>query len=262
MHGIETTRAAIPLAASSSRAPSATSTSEPVATIAASSPGATTVAPRLTSSTAGSRTGRPWRDSTITVGPGWAMRCGPGLGALVGIGRADHADPGHGAQAGQVLDRLVGRPVLAEADRIVGEHEHDRQLHQRGEADRLQHVVPEREEGRAERPKAAVRGHAVADRAHGVLADPEVDVAPGPVAAVDVARAADHGMGRGDHVRRAADQLRHLGAERIERLARRDAGRDARAGLEGGQGVPPPLAAAAPRSCARTRPPAPDASAR
>jgi hypothetical protein len=40
----------------------------------------------------------------------------------------------HGAQRGQVLHRLVGRPVLAEADGIVGEDVDHPLAHQRGEA--------------------------------------------------------------------------------------------------------------------------------
>ena len=39
----------------------------------------------------------------------------PGLGGLVGVGGPDHAQPGDGAQRGDVLDRLVGGPVLADA---------------------------------------------------------------------------------------------------------------------------------------------------
>ena len=76
--------------------------------------------------------------------------------------------------AAQVLDRLVGRAVLAEADRVVRPHVGDRQLHQRGQPDRRPHVVAEDQEGAAVRPGAAVQRDAVEDRAHGVLADAEV----------------------------------------------------------------------------------------
>ena len=47
----------------------------------------------------------------------------PGLRGLVGVGRADDDEIRHRAQRGQVLDRLVGRPVLAEADGVVREDE-------------------------------------------------------------------------------------------------------------------------------------------
>ena len=41
---------------------------------------------------------------------------------------------GHGAQAGQVLDRLVGRPVLAEADGVMRQHVDHPLAHQRAPA--------------------------------------------------------------------------------------------------------------------------------
>ena len=60
------------------------------------------------------------RLSTSADGPATLDRQPPRLGALVGVGRPDHLQPGHGPQGGQVLDRLVGRAVLAEPDRVVG----------------------------------------------------------------------------------------------------------------------------------------------
>ena len=90
--------------------------------------------------------GSPWRDSTMIVGPALAMASAQACAlSLASAGRITRM-PGM-AQACQVLDRLMRRAVLAKADQIVGEHEHDRQLHQRGEPDRLQHVVAEGEEG-------------------------------------------------------------------------------------------------------------------
>jgi hypothetical protein len=74
----------------------------------------------------------------------------PRLGDLVGVARADHDDPGHRPQRGQVLDRLVGRPVLAHADRVVREDVDRRDLHDRGQAQRRAPVVGEDQEPRAE----------------------------------------------------------------------------------------------------------------
>ena len=73
----------------------------------------------------------------------------PGLGHLVGVGGAEHEQARDRAQADQLLDRLVGGPILADADRIVGEDVDDRQLHQRREADRRLHVVGEDQEAGA-----------------------------------------------------------------------------------------------------------------
>jgi hypothetical protein len=39
------------------------------------------------------------------------------------------------ARSGELLDRLVGGAVLADANRIVGEDVYGRDLHQRGEPD-------------------------------------------------------------------------------------------------------------------------------
>src|SRR5439155_16161078 len=44
----------------------------------------------------------------------------PALGDLDGIAGPEHAHVGHGAQCREVLDRLVGRAVFAEPDRIMG----------------------------------------------------------------------------------------------------------------------------------------------
>ena len=104
----------------------------------------------------------------------------PRLDDLVGVGRAQRDQAGDRAQGDQLLDRLVGRAVLADADRIVREHVDDRQLHQRPEPDRRLHVVAEDQEARAEGADLGQR-EAVDDRAHGVLAHAEVQVAPAGV---------------------------------------------------------------------------------
>ena len=82
----------------------------------------------------------------------------------------------HGAQRGQVLDGLVGGAVLAQAHRVVCPRVDDVALRQRRQPDRRAHVVAEDEEGAAHREHAAVAGHAGHGRAHGVLADPVVDL--------------------------------------------------------------------------------------
>ena len=125
--------------------------------------------------TSRSRVGSVCRLSASAVGPvGVLQRLPPGPGGLVGVGRADHVQARDGAQRGQVLDRLVGRAVLAEADRVVRPDVGDRQLHQRGQPHRRAHVVAEDQERAAVRAGAAVQRDAVEDRAHAVLADAEV----------------------------------------------------------------------------------------
>ena len=65
---------------------------------------------------------------------------------LVGVGGTDHPEPRHRAQRRELLDRLVGRAVLADADGVVRPHERDLGLHERGEAHRRARVVAEHEE--------------------------------------------------------------------------------------------------------------------
>ncbi len=81
-------------------------------------------------------------------------------------------------QRGEVLDGLVGRPVLADADGVVAEHEHDLGPGQRGQPDRRAHVVEEDEERPADREDAAVAGHPDHRRSHAVLAHAVVGLPP------------------------------------------------------------------------------------
>ncbi len=105
------------------------------------------------------------------------------------------------------------------------------QVRKRGEANGRAHVVGEDEEGRRERDDAAMGGHAVDGAAHRVLADAEVDVAPGvaPVAAgepwselrfggrrLEIAGALHRGVGRGIEIGGAADEGRHLREEGLD----------------------------------------------
>ena len=97
-----------------------------------------------------------------------------------GVARAPDVEVRDQPQRRRVLDRLVRRPVLAEADRVVREDVDDALLHQRGHADRVAAVVAEGEEGAAVRDQAAVQRDAVHDRGHAELAHAVVDVAAAP----------------------------------------------------------------------------------
>ena len=85
-------------------------------------------------------------------------------------------------QRREVLDRLVGGAVLAEADRVVRPDVDGVDVHQRRQPHRRAHVVGELQEGAAERAGRAVQHDAGQDRAHGVLTDAEVQHPAVPVA--------------------------------------------------------------------------------
>ena len=64
------------------------------------------------------------------------------------------------AQIRQLFDRLVGRPVLAVAHRIMREHQNRRQFHECGKAGSGTRIVAENEERRAEgRAAGTARDH-------------------------------------------------------------------------------------------------------
>ena len=150
---------------------------------------------------------------------GLVEREAPCQGGLVRTRRADHVQVRGGAQMRELLDRLVRRAVLAQPDRIVGEHDDRRQVHDRRQPHRPLHVVGEVEEGGAERAQA-VQVEPVHHRAHAVLAHAVVDVARVEVVAADRAAVVDQRERRGLQVRRAADQVRHPGGRPLDHLAR------------------------------------------
>src|SRR5262249_8073999 len=102
----------------------------------------------------------------------------PRTAGLVGVARAQHDDPRNGAQVGELLHRLVRRPVLADADAVVCIDPDGAQPGDRRQPDWRSHVIGEDQERRAERDEATVIDEAIDDRAHGMLADAKMDVAP------------------------------------------------------------------------------------
>ena len=138
---------------------------------------------------------------------------------LVRVGGPDHLDIRHRPDRRQVLDRLVGRAVLADPERVVGPDEDRGDLHDRRHPHRSAHVVTEDEEGGAVGPHALDRQR-VDDRPHRVLADAEVQVAAVEVVAQDVLLVLEVGRRRRREISRSSDQLGHPRREPVQRLAR------------------------------------------
>ena len=135
---------------------------------------------------------------------------------------------GNGAQRRHMLDRLVRRAVLAEADRIMRHHEADPEAHQRGEPHRRPGIVGEHQEGAAIGDHAAMERHAVHGRRHAVLANAVMHVAAGIVGRRDRLGLRRAGVVRAGQVRRTADRLGQALVDHLERHFRRFAGRDLR----------------------------------
>ena len=122
--------------------------------------------------------GRFWRVSASTLGRSCAsQRELPALGGLDRIARAEHQEIGDRAQRGQMLDRLMRRPVLAEADGVVRHDMDDALAHQRGQPDRRPAIIGEHQEGAGIGDDAAMQRHAVHGRGHAVLAHAVMDEA-------------------------------------------------------------------------------------
>src|SRR5579884_2653396 len=178
-------------------------------------------------------------------------RDAPGPDRLVGVARTDEEEVRDRAQRRVVLDRLVRRPVLAEAHAVVRVDPDGAEVGERREADGGAHVVMKDEERGSVGDDAAVEGHAVDRRAHGVLAHAEVEVAAGVAPrradgaldargrrgrALEVTLALEPGERRGVEVRRSAHQLGEPAAELLEhRLGGFARGKALRVGGEGRQ---------------------------
>ena len=126
----------------------------------------------------------------------------------------------------------MGRAVLADAHRIVGEDIGHRQAGEGGEPDRRPQVIGEHQERGRRGAEQAVVGDAVADCAHRVLADAEPDVAAERVGAGKLAAVGEVVLGRPEQVGRPGEQLRHGRGDRVDDHAAVAAGGVGRAGRE------------------------------
>ena len=128
------------------------------------------------------------------------------------------------------------RSVFTDGDAVVREDVDRREVAERREAERRAAVIGEHEERRAAGAEDAVRGDAVHDRAHAVLADAEADVAPRAMTRLEIVVAglqiADVVQGRAVQIRAATDQQRVLSGKRLQHVLTSLAGRDLAVGRE------------------------------
>ena len=142
----------------------------------------------------------------------------PAFRRLDGVRRAQHQQAGNGAQGGEMLHRLVRRPVLAHADGIMARHQDRAHPHQGRQPQRRAAIVRKHQKGAAVCDQSAVQRHAVHGGDHGVFAHAVVDEPAGEI----LRRDGRHGLGAGGggagEVGGAAGQLRHFPCDLLERL--------------------------------------------
>jgi hypothetical protein len=110
-----------------------------------------------------------------------------------------------------MFDRLMGRAIAADADRVVGQNKHAAQLHQRRHADRAAAVVGEHQEGAAERDVAAVQRQAVHDGVHREFPRAVINQVTVRMFEIHWAASDPRNAGGFGEIRRAADQAGEMG---------------------------------------------------
>src|SRR5713101_7450157 len=105
-----------------------------------------------------------------------------------------------------MLDRLMRRAVFTDANRIVRENKNYLQTHYRGEPDRRAAIVSKDHEAGSIWNKTAVQREAVENRAHRMLANPEMEVPARIIVPLEITALLDIGKGRFVEIRRPAEQ--------------------------------------------------------
>ena len=126
---------------------------------------------------------------------------------------------GHEPQASHVLDGLVRRAVLAEADRIVRDRRRYRHAHQRRHAQGIARVIGERQEGAADRDEPPCSAMPLTWRPCRIRARRSTDSCP-PARRCRAASRTRARQIRAGQIGRAAEQLRQAAARSIQRCQR------------------------------------------
>src|SRR6202795_3571808 len=143
----------------------------------------------------------------------------PCLNDFVGVSWPESNQARYRAQRNQLFDRLVSRPIFADPDRVVREDIDDGDFHERREPDRRTHIVAEDQEARAKGPNLG-QCHAVENRAHRVLTNAKVQIAPAVVRGSKVAGSLEckPSFGGRRQIGGSTHHPRHLTRNRIQHL--------------------------------------------
>ena len=114
----------------------------------------------------------------------------------------------HRTQRCHLLDRLMGRSILANADAVMRKYIGQRHAHQCRQSCHRFAVITEYKEGRYIRTQTAVQHDAISDRCHRKFADTEVQVTSSSVLLGEVARILHVGLVGRCQVSRTAKQVR------------------------------------------------------
>ena len=185
-------------------------------------------AQRLASSNPSRNCGRFWRVRASTLGRSCEFSSASCQHSTVSTAShgPEHEEVRDRPQRSEMLDRLVGRAVLAEPDRIVRHHMDDALAHERGQPDGRPAVVGEHQERAGIGNDPPVQRHAVHGRRHAVLAHAVMDEAAGIIGGGEHRHAFRPGVVGAGEVGRAADHFRHRGGQGFERAFGCGAGRD------------------------------------
>ncbi|MNS69009.1 hypothetical protein D3C72_1023120 [compost metagenome] len=151
----------------------------------------------------------------------------PANGGFHLIARAPGAEVRRQAQAGELFNRLVRRPIFAKPDGVVGINHNLPRLHQRRHTRRVAGILDKHQEGGGIRHKSAVMGETIGNRRHPELTHAVVDVVPGDILFERFRAGPDSQVTRGQ-IRRAAEQFRQDGADHVEGILRGFTGGDFR----------------------------------
>ena len=151
-----------------------------------------------------------------------------GGNSFLGISRSVDIQVRDDTKTGDGLDRLVGRSILTDSDRIVGKNVRDgSQLGKGGNTDGRSEVVNEDQEGRSRDLEKSVEGESVHDGSHGVFTDTEVQVlsAVGLVeTSSEVSSFVDVVSGRSVKIGRSGDVVRDKAGDLLDDLVSGDTG--------------------------------------